>query len=103
MSWPISVGLLALVLVAAGWALARLGASLVLRSHGANEAAAGQAPLAQGLLAELAESAGIGPLRLFVIPAWQPNGFAVASSTQRIVAVTEGSSTNWTPPSCAAC
>ena len=82
--------LLALVLVAAGWALARFGASLVLRSHGADEAAAGQAPLAQGLLAELAESAGIEPPRLFVIPAWETNGLAVASSTQRIVAVTEG-------------
>ena len=90
MSWPIWVGLLALILAAAGWALARFGASLVLRSHGADEAAAGQAPLAQGLLAELAAAAGIDPPRLFVIPAWQPNGLAVASSTRRIVAVTEG-------------
>ena len=74
------LGALLLVLV--------IAPSILLSSLRASEVAPDQAPLAHALLADLAP--GTAPPRLFVIPASQPNGFAVAGRGERIVAVTEG-------------
>jgi len=90
MSWLFlagwAVGVLAVLALAVTW----IGPALLLRRHGAIEAGSGQAPLAQGLLAELAPEARITCPRLFVIAAPQPNGFALAGREASMVAVTEG-------------
>ena len=64
--------------------------SILLTSVRASEVPPDRAPLAHALLADLAPAARTAPPRLFVIPATQPNGFAVAGRGERIVAVTEG-------------
>jgi Zn-dependent protease with chaperone function len=67
-----------------------LAPSILLTSTRASEVPPDQAPLAHALLADLAPAAKTAPPRLFVIPAAQPNGFAVAGRGERIVALTEG-------------
>jgi heat shock protein HtpX len=72
------------------YAFGKLGPLLLLHATRAVEASMDQAPVAHALLAELAPAARIACPRLFVIPAQQPNGLAVASQRGGIVAVTEG-------------
>ena len=86
----IPAALVAALLIAALLLVLALAPSIVMSSLRASEVAPDQAPLAHTLLADFAPVAGAAQPRLFVIPASQPNGLAVAGRGEGIVVVTEG-------------
>ena len=71
------------------WLLLLLAPSLITSAHDGTEALPDQAPLAHGLLVELAALAGIVRPRLYVVQSSKPNGFVVASRHVRAVVVTD--------------
>jgi heat shock protein HtpX len=71
------------------WLLLLLAPSLIVKAHEAKQALADQAPVAHGLLAELAVSAGIARPQLYVFSSPHPNGFVVASGHLQAIVVTD--------------
>ena len=82
--------LVVLSLAAVGWFAVLTASSLLLGRYGAAEAGPDQAPLAHAIVDELAAAARCPRPRLFVMPAAQPNGFALVGRDGRIVVLTEG-------------
>jgi len=83
-------GFVIVTVVGSIWLVAAAAPFLILNAHRATEAGVDQAPLAHGLLDELAAGARVARPRLYVLPQANPNGFVVASERNRAVAVTEG-------------